>query len=102
MIALRHLRETAPAADVLQFAIPAPENAPFGSPAGGGTGTATQLAISPDGRQIVFVAKTHDVYALWVRPVATQTARQLPGTEGAAFPFGRRTAGSSDSSPWGS
>jgi Tol biopolymer transport system component len=86
-LALRHLRETPVVTEPMQFTIAAPDNAQFGGLPGGGTGSATQVAVSPDGRQIAFVAKTRDTYALWLRPIASLAARQLPGTEGAAFPF---------------
>src|SRR4051812_47804325 len=55
-IAVRHVRETPVPADVMQFTIPAPDNATFGGMTGGGTGVAAQLAVSPDGRHVVFVA----------------------------------------------
>ncbi|MEQ1758182.1 MAG: protein kinase [Vicinamibacterales bacterium] len=45
------------------------------------------FALSPDGRQIVFVASGDGVSRLWVRSLATTTAQPLAGTEGAAAPF---------------
>ena len=48
-----------------------------------------QLAISPDGQQIV-VAPNFGVEQptpLWLRPLASTSGRLLAGTEGAAFPF---------------
>jgi serine/threonine protein kinase/Tol biopolymer transport system component len=86
-IALRHVRETPPAQDPIQFTIAAPENATFGGPPGGGTGAATQLAVSPDGRNVVFVARVETTFSLWLRPVASLAARKMPGTEDASFPF---------------
>jgi eukaryotic-like serine/threonine-protein kinase len=86
-LALRHLRETPPVAEPLQFTIPAPENSQFGGPPGGGSGVATQLAVSPDGRHVMFVARKDGTYGLWLRPIASLSARQLPGTEDASFPF---------------
>ncbi len=71
----------------MQFTIAAPENTSFGGPTGGGTGTATQLAVSPDGRNVVFVARAKSAYQIWLRPVASLDARPIPGTEGGAFPF---------------
>jgi serine/threonine protein kinase len=47
----------------------------------------TILAISPDGRRIVFSARTEDGTALWLRSLAIDDARQLPGTEGGISPF---------------
>jgi serine/threonine protein kinase/Tol biopolymer transport system component len=48
-----------------------------------------QLAISPDGKQIV-VSPSFGVQQptpLWLRPLASTSGRLLPGTEGAGFPF---------------
>jgi len=44
------------------------------------------LAISPDGRSVVFQAG-QDPPMLWLRPLASQEARALIGTEGATSPF---------------
>jgi Tol biopolymer transport system component len=45
-------------------------------------------AISPDGRQIVFVAATsNNPSRLWLRSLDSLTARPLDGTDGAAAPF---------------
>ena len=43
--------------------------------------------MSPDGRNIVFVAGAQSAYQIWLRPVATVAARPIPGTEGGTFPF---------------
>jgi len=45
------------------------------------------LAISPDGRRVVFSARTEEGTALWIRSLAIDDARQLPGTEGGISPF---------------
>jgi Tol biopolymer transport system component len=45
------------------------------------------LALSPDGRQIVFVASGDGPSRLWLRRLDTTVAQQLPGTEGAFSPF---------------
>ncbi len=66
------------AAPTLRFSIGAPEKNAFGN----------SLAISPDGKWLAFVA--HDAGGarlLWVRPMDSQVARPLPGTEEARFPF---------------
>jgi hypothetical protein len=48
-----------------------------------------QLAISPDGQQIVVAAGFGSAQRsrLWLRPLASASGRLLPGTEGAGFPF---------------
>jgi len=43
----------------------------------------SNVAVSLDGRSIAFVA-THQ---LWIRPLSEATPKQIPGTEGANFPF---------------
>ncbi len=45
------------------------------------------FALSPDGRQIVFVASDNGASRLWLRPLASTTAQPLAGTEGAIRPF---------------
>jgi Tol biopolymer transport system component/DNA-binding winged helix-turn-helix (wHTH) protein len=87
VIALRRDGELAPAAAPAQFTIAPPVEASFGGPARGGTGTATQLAVSPDGRHITFVARAKSVNQIWLRPVATLEATPIQGTEGGTFPF---------------
>jgi len=73
--------------DSIQFTVAPPDGRVLGGPPGGGTGQATQLALSPDGRQLAFVAADRESYMLWVRPASATSSRLLPGTEGAAFPF---------------
>jgi len=87
VVALRMSRSGAPAPDPVQFTMAPPENTSFGGPAAGGTGTIAQLAVSPDGRNIAFVAGAQSEFQLWLRPVASADARAIQGTEGAAFPF---------------
>jgi len=46
------------------------------------------LVISPDGTKIVFVGSdTSGTAHLWLRPLASESARMLPGTDGARIPF---------------
>ena len=75
--AVRYLRETAPPAlpeTRLEISTPA-------------TDRPTDFALSPDGRQIVFVASGDGTSRLWLRSLATTTAQPLAGTEGATYPF---------------
>ena len=87
VIELRPNRRLASAADPAKFTIAPPENASFGGPSRPGGGTATQLAVSPNGRHIVFVARATTAYQIWLRPVATLEATPIQGTDGGAFPF---------------
>jgi serine/threonine protein kinase len=45
------------------------------------------LAVSPDGRKIVFIGTANSAPALWLRQLDSDSARPLAGTAGAAFPF---------------
>jgi hypothetical protein len=74
---VRHLREAPPPA-------PPETRVEINTPA---TGRPASFALSPDGRQIVFVASGDGVSRLWIRSLATTTAQPLAGTEGATAPF---------------
>jgi serine/threonine protein kinase len=50
-------------------------------------GPNTVLAISPDGRRVVFSARLGDDKALWLRSLATDDLVQLRGTENGVSPF---------------
>jgi len=78
-VTVRHLREIPPASGPVQFLITSPPNTPLSQ--------SSPMAISPDGRQVVFGAISKGVPTLWVRPLATLAVRPLQGTEGASFPF---------------
>ena len=45
------------------------------------------IAISPDGQTLAFVATSEGTPRLWLRRLNDTTARALPGTEEAAYPF---------------
>ena len=46
------------------------------------------LALSPDGRRLAFTAVENDgKRQLWLRPLDSQTAQPVAGTEGATYPF---------------
>jgi serine/threonine protein kinase/Tol biopolymer transport system component len=44
-------------------------------------------ALSPDGRQLAFIARLGATQAIWVQTLGDVRARPLRGTEGAEFPF---------------
>ena len=75
--AVRHLRETpSPSTPETRLDIFTPA-----------TDRPTDFALSPDGRQIVFVASGDGASRLWLRSLATTTAQPLTGTEGGIYPF---------------
>jgi serine/threonine protein kinase len=52
------------------------------------TSSANSIALSPDGRQLVFAgADSAGAPMLWLQPLDALTARPIPGTEGARLPF---------------
>ncbi|MEO6008792.1 MAG: protein kinase [Vicinamibacteraceae bacterium] len=71
----------------LRFTVAPPSELAFGGPMAGGTGNSAQLAMSPDGQHIAFVAGTPSGYRLYLRSLTSLTATALPGTEGATYPF---------------
>ena len=80
-------RPTGPAAEVTRFSVlPAPgTNFP---PASNATVSAAQLALSPDGRALVFVAaQRNDKPVLWLRSMDDTEPRPIAGSEGASYPF---------------
>ncbi len=74
---VRQLREAPPDA-------PPETRVEITTPAGGDP---LSFALSPDGRQLVFVAAGDGASRLWLRSLSTTTAQPLAGTEGASFPF---------------
>ena len=80
-------RRPSPTAEPIQFTISPPPNTTFAPPAGGGTGLAPQVAVSPDGRFVAFVGSGQSGYQLWLRSISGLDARALAGTEDAMFPF---------------
>jgi serine/threonine protein kinase len=47
----------------------------------------TSLAVSPDGRQLVFVAVTEGRRQLWIQSFDNATPRRIDGTDGGVSPF---------------
>jgi Tol biopolymer transport system component len=75
------LRRAPAAVEPVQFVMLPPENASFST-------DLNAQAVSPDGRQIVFVASGADgTPQLWIRRLDSLHARTLAGTDGAAQPF---------------
>lgn len=71
-------------AKVVRAIIPAPENAEFFL----NSSFPGPVSVSPDGSRLAFTARVKGQPALlWIRELATDMARPLFGTEGAAYPF---------------
>jgi Tol biopolymer transport system component len=72
----------------VHFEVLPPAKGTFSDDGQGGSHPSPQLAISPDGRELAFVATTTDGRPrLWVRSIDAMSPRVLPGTEGASHPF---------------
>lgn len=85
-----------PAPEDIRFRVPrnltaGPAETQGGNSAGGGAATFSRnnIAVSPDGRWIAFVARATpaDTYFMYVRPVGAVTPQRLEGTEDARMPF---------------
>lgn len=70
-------------AESMRFEIAAPAGTHFLEAAEGGA----DVAISPDGRKLVFAAESGNKPSLWLRSLDSAEPSQLPGTEGAQYPF---------------
>jgi serine/threonine-protein kinase len=79
-----HRGETPPG--VLQVSVLPPPGTTFSSPPA--SVVTPQIAISPDGRQVAFVAEApRGRPTLWVRSLGDSEAQLLRGTEDAIYPF---------------
>jgi Tol biopolymer transport system component len=77
-------RPAAKPAEATRFTVSPPD----GQLIAPGDAASGALAVSPDGRQIAFVAgPSADSAMVWIRSLDSLTARPLPGTEGAAQLF---------------
>jgi len=82
VLAFFHFREPVLDIPVLRSYVHPPENITFVSQNGG------HIALSPDGRMVAFVGRDSvGRVSLWVRPLRSLVAQQLPGTEDAFYPF---------------
>jgi serine/threonine protein kinase len=81
-LGLASLRKTAADTRILRFSVAPPAGAEFlRTPNHGG------LAISPDGQKLTFLAVRNGQARLWVQPLDSLSAQELPGTEDASHPF---------------
>ena len=78
-VSLVHFRETPPPVQPMLFTIPAPEK---------NTITSGLFAVSPNGRYVVFGARTADgLQRLWLRDLEEPAPKPLPGTDRSGVPI---------------
>jgi serine/threonine protein kinase len=81
----REWRRSSARPPVTRFSVLAPEKTMFTPP---GELSSSQVALSPDGRTLTFVAHAGGSRPLlWIRPLDSLMAVPLPGTEDALHPF---------------
>jgi Tol biopolymer transport system component len=68
--------------DVTRFVVTPPSGTLIG-----GAENMTLMALSPDGRQLAFVATTDGRRRLWIRSLRSLAAQPMEGTDGAVSPF---------------
>jgi len=78
-LGLIHFRESPPALEAVRFSLDPPPDTSFVSPFG-------SLAVSPNGRYVVYGAAGKGGSSLWLRPLDSLAARPLTGTENGNFP----------------
>jgi Tol biopolymer transport system component len=76
-----HFRERPPEPRLITTAILPPGDTTFNF------NSDNPLAISPDGKRMVFGARSNGASKLWMRSLDSPAARALDGTENAQFPF---------------
>src|SRR5262249_15643825 len=77
-LALFQFRRPTTAENVLKLSVLPPEDRVLGN----------SIAISPDGKTLTFVASRPDGRtSLWIRPLDSLVAQELPGTQDAVWPF---------------
>jgi eukaryotic-like serine/threonine-protein kinase len=79
--AMLYLRKPSPESRVTRLSIPLPQGTVTAS------AMAPDLALSPDGRRLVFSATGERTRQLWLRALDAFTTQPLAGTEGADAPF---------------
>jgi eukaryotic-like serine/threonine-protein kinase len=83
----------APASEPVPAFISLPDGMTWARAVNGGVPN-TIVAISPDGRLVVYSGRAGDVTALWLRSFVLNDAWPLPGTEGGVSPFWSPDSGS--------
>jgi eukaryotic-like serine/threonine-protein kinase len=83
ILAAVHFRQRPLRRSPARFLVAPPEKATLSS----GLGEWHNLAVSPDGSRIAFVASLEGKSRIWVRPLDALSAESLAGTEGGDSPF---------------
>jgi Tol biopolymer transport system component len=78
-LGLIHFRESPPALEAVRFSLDPPPDTSF-------TNAYGALAVSPNGRYVVYGAAAKGASSLWLRPLDSLAARPLRGTEDGNFP----------------
>jgi Tol biopolymer transport system component len=87
VVVVRHLREQPPAPPpVVRLAFPAPPGTELGA-----ADEPLDAAISPDQRQVAFVATANGLTRLWRRALESVEAEAVPHSEGARLPAWKPT-----------
>ena len=76
LVSYRHVMEEP--AQVLKFSVAPPEKGFVDTISG------SAIALSPDGRELAFVASVEGKDEVWIRDLSSLITRRLPGTEGTA------------------
>jgi Tol biopolymer transport system component len=88
LAALLYFRRPPEDARAIRFSVSTPDGWVLAQRLGTTGGSPAPLAVSPNGRDVAFVAtKSDGTSELWVRPLDALTAQMLAGTEGASSPF---------------
>ena len=83
---IRQVISPTPETTVVRLSVVLPNNTSFASRSV--AGPTPQIALSPDGRVLAYVASTAGgPPRLWTRALDSITPRELSGTDGASFPF---------------
>jgi Tol biopolymer transport system component len=87
-LSVLYLRQVPAIEQPIQLMVVPPDNGLFVDDGFANSNPMMQFALSPDGRQLAFIASAADGRPqLWVRALEASVARPLPDTDGAAQPF---------------
>jgi Tol biopolymer transport system component len=83
-LAIQYFKRPVLNAPTIQFSLDPPENPATAD----NTVVPLQLAVSPDGSQLIFACPNKGTQnILWLRPLSSVNPQPLPGTDNASYPF---------------